>query len=228
MASAGVVEAFDVLEDRDARVVAGDEGVSLEQLGLERGEETLGERVVVCVAAAAHTRERARLLEGLADEWVAFTERMIDPGEGDMRVGFVYKEHGGVPPFKADSEWRVTEFEPPKRMRHIGDDGSATIDLVLEVEATGGGCRLSPSMDLKPRWYMAPVMAVMWPVMMRKRAQAAMDETMGNASACSRTQRTRADQLAVQEASAHVRVSLVRFRPPPLTSSCRPTRVPRV
>lgn len=114
-------------------------------------------------------------------EWVAFTERMIDPGEGDMGVGFVYKEHGGVPPFKADSEWRVTEFESPKRMRHIGDDGSATIDLVLEVEAADGGCRLSPSMDLKPRWYMAPVMAVMWPLMMRKRAQAAMDETVGNA-----------------------------------------------
>ena len=114
-------------------------------------------------------------------EWVAFTDRIIDPGEGEMRMGFSWKEHGGVAPFKGDAEWKVAEFEPHTRMRHVGDDGSATIDLVVEIEATNGGCRLSPSMDLKPRWYLAPVMAVMWPLTMRKRAKAALDETMGNA-----------------------------------------------
>jgi hypothetical protein len=114
-------------------------------------------------------------------KWIAFTERIIDQDEGDMRMGFSWKEHGGVAPFKADSEWRVTEFDPHTRMRHLGEDRSATIGLLIEIEATDGGCRLSPSMDLQPRSYMAPVIAVMWPLMMRKRTQAALNETMANA-----------------------------------------------
>ena len=33
---------------------------------------------------------------------------------------------------------------------------------------------------MKPRWYMVPVNAILWPLMMRKRAQAAMDKTGAN------------------------------------------------
>lgn len=114
-------------------------------------------------------------------EWVAFTDRIIQIGEGEMRVGFTWKEHGGIAPFKADADWRVTELEQPTRMRHLGDDGSSTVDLVVEIHATDGGCRISPTMEVTPRWYMAPVMAVTWPLFMRKRAEAALDETLGNA-----------------------------------------------
>jgi hypothetical protein len=31
-----------------------------------------------------------------------------------------------------------------------------------------------------PAWYLAPVMAVMWPLLMRERAQEALDKTMAN------------------------------------------------
>jgi hypothetical protein len=34
---------------------------------------------------------------------------------------------------------------------------------------------------LEPRWFLAPVNAVLWPLMMRKRAQAVLDGTVANA-----------------------------------------------
>ena len=55
-------------------------------------------------------------------EWVVPTDRMLEVPDEAMGVGYVYKEHGGVPPFKADSEWRVTVFEPHRRpARHQHD-----------------------------------------------------------------------------------------------------------
>jgi hypothetical protein len=42
---AGVVEAFDVPEDPDARLLAGREALAPQQFLLEAGEEGLGERV---------------------------------------------------------------------------------------------------------------------------------------------------------------------------------------
>lgn len=114
-------------------------------------------------------------------EWVEFTDRIIDAGEGVMREGFTWKEHGGVAPFKGDATWRASEMQPHTRMRHVGDDGSATIDLVVEIEATETGCRLRPTMEIKPRWYLAPVIAVMWPLMMRQRSQDALEKTLQNA-----------------------------------------------
>ena len=109
------------------------------------------------------------------------TDRMIDVPEGGFGVGYVYKEYGGVPPFKGESEWRVTEFEPTSRQVHVGDDGSMTIELQIELTPTDTGTRLTQTIDLRPRWYLRPVDVVLWPLMMRKRAQEAMDKTVANA-----------------------------------------------
>ena len=113
-------------------------------------------------------------------EFAEPTDRMLEIPEGEFGLGSVYREYGGVPPFKGASTWRVMEFEPMRRQRHVGDDGFMTMDLVVEIEATPTGSRLSQHLTLKPRWYLAPVNAMLWPVMMRKRAQAAMDKTVLN------------------------------------------------
>jgi hypothetical protein len=78
------------------------------------------------------------------------------------------------------STWTVTTFEPKVRQIHDGDDGKARIHLDWRLTPTESGCGLSHTMDLQPVWYLAPVMAVMWPLVLRKRAQQALDGTMGN------------------------------------------------
>ncbi len=113
-------------------------------------------------------------------EYVDVTERMIEVPDREFGVGYVYKEYGGIKPFLSESEWRVTEFEPMRRQAHIGDDGKMTMDLDVDLTPTDAGTRLTITVGFKPRWYMAPVNAILWPLMMRKRAQEAMDKTVAN------------------------------------------------
>ncbi len=108
------------------------------------------------------------------------TDRMIDVPDDEMGVGYVYKEYGGIKPFIGESEWRVTEFDPPKRQVHVGDDGSVTMDLVIELTPNDGGTQLTQSLSMTPRWYIAPLNAILWPLFMHKRAQEAMDKTVEN------------------------------------------------
>src|SRR5260370_18365596 len=62
-----VVEALDPVEEREPGLVAGAEGVPVEQFGLDGGEEALGDGVVEGVAAAAHARQDAGVLHRLAE-----------------------------------------------------------------------------------------------------------------------------------------------------------------
>lgn len=108
------------------------------------------------------------------------TDRMLQVPDEEMGVGYVYREYGGIEPFKGESTWRVTVFEPKRRQVHVGDDGSMTMDLTIELDPTETGTRLTQRLTLTPRWYLRPLNAILWPLMMRKRAQTAMDKTVLN------------------------------------------------
>lgn len=108
------------------------------------------------------------------------TDRMLSVPEEEFGVGYFYQEYGGVPPFKGESTWRVTVFEPMRRQVHVGDDGSMTLDLTIELDPTESGTRFTQRLEMKPRWYLRPLNAVLWPLLMRKRAQMTMDKTVLN------------------------------------------------
>lgn len=108
------------------------------------------------------------------------TDRMIDVPDVPIGRDSTYKEYGGVRPFKAESSWRVTEFDPHRRQVHVGDDGSYTLEMVVETEETARGCQLAMSFGAKPRWYMVVPTAILWPIMMRQRTQKVIDETVEN------------------------------------------------
>ncbi len=113
-------------------------------------------------------------------DFVEATDRMVDAGSGEFGDGYVYKEYGGLKPFKGESEWRVTAFEPMTHQRHVGDDGKVKIVLDIDLTPSDGGTQLALNVALEPRWFIKPVLAVMWPLSMRKRAQADMDTTVAN------------------------------------------------
>ena len=108
------------------------------------------------------------------------TERMVSVPDEEFGVGYVYREYGGIPPFKGESTWRVTVFEPMRRQVHIGDDGSMMFDLTIELEPIGTGTRFTQKLKMKSHWYLRPISAVLWPLFMGKRAQTAMDKTVQN------------------------------------------------
>lgn len=114
-------------------------------------------------------------------EWADPTQRMLDVPNEDIGVGFVYREYGGIPPFLGESEWRVTEFEPMRRQVHVGDDGTMKIDISIDLLPTPAGTQLKLTVGLRPRWFLAPVNAILWPLFMRKRSQASVEHTVANA-----------------------------------------------
>lgn len=113
-------------------------------------------------------------------DYVDATERMTYVSESDFGVGYTYKEYGGVKPFLSDSEWKVIEYEPMKHQMHIGDDGKMKMPLELDLRPADDGTEVTIKFSMEPRWYMAPAAAVLWPIMMHKRSQAVLDNTVQN------------------------------------------------
>ena len=113
-------------------------------------------------------------------EWVEVIDRMVDLPDGELREGSEYREAGGIAPFKGESTWRVSEYERPRRIVHEGDDGQMRMVVAHVLTARGDATEFHQTVELTPRWWMAPLVAVTWPLFMRARGEAAMDATLDN------------------------------------------------
>jgi carbon monoxide dehydrogenase subunit G len=113
-------------------------------------------------------------------ELVDQTHRMVHVPDGPMGVGYTYREYAGVGPFKSESQWTVTEFEPDHRQVHEGDDGAMGMHLVIEIDRTGTGSRLTQRIALEPRGALKVGLTVLWPLVMRRLLQRSMDRTVAN------------------------------------------------
>ena len=113
-------------------------------------------------------------------EWVIPTDEVLEAPDGPIEAGTVYREHGGIPPFKGDSEWHVTAFEPMRRQVHVGDDGVMTMTLEILMEPVDAGTKLTLDIDFEPRWFMKPMVLVMWALLMGRRGEEAMQGTIDN------------------------------------------------
>ena len=114
-------------------------------------------------------------------EWVVATDRMLAVPSDGLRHGAVYREHGGIAPFKSESAWRVTVFEPHRRQVHLGDDGTVELELTIEIEPIDGGSRLTHTIEARPRGILGVLMRVMWPLVIKRRLQSDNDQTVANA-----------------------------------------------
>jgi hypothetical protein len=106
--------------------------------------------------------------------------RSFDPGP--FGVDYVYKEYGGIYPFFAKSRWIVTQYVPCTHQIHMGDDGTVKMPLDIRLESLEDAqTRLTITLGLQPRWFVKPALAILWPLLMRKKAQASMNQTVANA-----------------------------------------------
>ncbi|TVP66417.1 MAG: hypothetical protein EA340_11750 [Nitriliruptor sp.] len=114
-------------------------------------------------------------------EWVVATDRMLDVPSDALRHGATYREYGGVAPFKSESEWLVTVFEPHRRQVHLGDDGTVELELTIEIEPIDGGSRLTHTLEARPRGLLGALLRLMWPLIVSRRLQRSNDQTVANA-----------------------------------------------
>jgi hypothetical protein len=118
------------------------------------------------------------------------SDQITELGDGVVKEGYVYKERGGIPPIKSEMTWTVSQAEPNKRLVSDGTDGKVKIHVTWVLNETEAGSHLLHTMELTPAWFLAPVMALMWPLMMRQRAQKALDGTMANVRRIAETEST--------------------------------------
>lgn len=117
----------------------------------------------------------------LYPDLVEFTDRMVEVPDGEFGQGTTYKEYGGIKPFKGESTWTVTEFVPMTRQVHHGTDPAMVFDLTIDLEPVDdGSTRFTQTIELTPKWFAKPLNVIMWPLLLRDRAQAAMDRTIQN------------------------------------------------
>ena len=117
---------------------------------------------------------------GRYPEFASPSDEITELGDGVVEPGYVYKERGGIPPFKSEVTWTVADVDHGRRLVADGTDGKVRIHVDWELTEIESGSHLIHTMQMKPAWFLVPVMAVMWPLMMRTRAQDALDGTMAN------------------------------------------------
>jgi hypothetical protein len=139
-------------------------------------------RVVVTIDIAAPVDAVWELMSNphRYPDFVDATERMVDVPDAEFAVGYTYREFGGIRPFLGESTWTVSVLDPPLRQVHRGDDGMMAIDLFIEMERVAAGTRLVHTLELRPRWYMAPLNVILWSLFMKKRTYASMERTNEN------------------------------------------------
>jgi hypothetical protein len=129
-----------------------------------------------------------RLWEMMGDpagypDHVVVADRMIEVPDGELGLGSTYREYGGIKPFKGESTWTVTTFDPMTRQVHTGTDAAMNFELTTELVPVDGGTRLTQTLVLTPKWFARPLNTAMWPLFLGKRAQAAMNQTLANVKA---------------------------------------------
>ncbi|MGI8828777.1 MAG: SRPBCC family protein [Candidatus Limnocylindria bacterium] len=63
-------------------------------------------------------------------EWDAFADEILAASDSALRKGSTYRERSG----RDESDWKVTEFDPPRRQKHVGDVpflGEVTVEMDL-------------------------------------------------------------------------------------------------
>lgn len=110
--------------------------------------------------------------------WVDATDRILEAPRTELDVGYRYREYGGLRPFKGESDWEITEWQPMTRQVHLGDDGFVRMDLAVDLGARSAGTEVSMAIELTPRWFLAPLFYLLWPLFMRSRARETMRITL--------------------------------------------------
>lgn len=58
-------------------------------------------------------------------------------------------EYGGFGPMKLENEWRIAEYDPPRRQMHVGEYGLLESELTITVDPEESGTRWTQTADFE-------------------------------------------------------------------------------
>ena len=111
-------------------------------------------------------------------ELLSPSQEILAADHGVVRSGSFFRERAKIGPLRTVLDWTATEVDVNRWLVTEGTDGYVRIRLEWLLTETDDGTRLVQTMRLHPRWFMSPVVALLWPLMLRRRAQRAWDETL--------------------------------------------------
>ena len=82
-------------------------------------------------------------------EWVTVMLEVLHVSEGPIGKGSSYRELSKVGPSKSETEWTITEFNPPKVQVHESRGKELQAVLTLRVEPDGEGARFTHQTEYK-------------------------------------------------------------------------------
>lgn len=82
-------------------------------------------------------------------EWVTVMKEVLFVSDGPIKKGSVYRERSQVAVSTSETEWHITEFDPPRRQVHETNEPMLQAVLTMEVTPDGDGARLLHRTDFK-------------------------------------------------------------------------------
>jgi polyketide cyclase/dehydrase/lipid transport protein len=83
-------------------------------------------------------------------EWVPFVEEVLDVS-GAPGIGQVYRERTRLAGVTDVSEWRIIEWDPPRRQVQFSSSKKIDTRLMIEIESVGGASRVRETAILNSR-----------------------------------------------------------------------------
>lgn len=83
-------------------------------------------------------------------EWVPFVEQ-VTYVSGPADLGQTYRERTRLGGIRSTSEWKIVEWDPPRRQVQLSHDMRMESRLVIEIESNADGTRLRQSTVLRSR-----------------------------------------------------------------------------
>ena len=101
--------------------------------------------------------------------------------EGEVGVGTVFREEDRLGPIKFETEWRVTEFDAPRRHVHVGRLGPIRLAVATETEPTDRGVVLRHKLDTDMTPFLRPLGLLVERLYLRRQLESTLRSTHANA-----------------------------------------------
>ena len=114
-------------------------------------------------------------------EWVTVMLEVLHVSEGPIGKGSSYRELSKIGPSKSETEWTITEFNPPTVQVHESRGKELQAVLTLRVEPDGEGARFTHQTEYKMMPGFRPLGWLLETVFAHRMMKRAMPQSVKNA-----------------------------------------------
>ena len=111
-------------------------------------------------------------------EYVHFVREVFNISSHPVREGTVYRERARFGPRESVSEWRFTQFDPPKRQVQRSQSREMDATFTANLQPEGSGTRLTVEMDVRLLPVLRPVGWILEQLIVRRKMQGDVELTL--------------------------------------------------